>query len=237
MDSRLSGKEQKSKKELKQEKMLLARKDKRNRRMRILFIKVTEQLLKEEGIKNITIRKIANEAGYSSATIYSYFDDLDELILYASMKYRKDYIKSLSREIKSEMTALEQYRKIYQLFNYYTFRNPEIFMNMFFGKHSYRLKDIADTYYDLFPEKSIQFPLVHNLLMFLGGRVYDTDLYLCGRLAKEGYIKQKNVEIIASILVRLHKSYLYDLCVNPQYDLNKYSEEFLKIFDHVIGTG
>ena len=69
----------------------LARKELKRKRIAILFIQCAEQLLREDGINNLSIRKLADTTGYSSATLYSYFEDLDELILYASFKYRREY--------------------------------------------------------------------------------------------------------------------------------------------------
>ena len=121
---------------------LLARKELKRRRIMILFILSAEQLIREDGVRNLTIRKIADATGYSSATLYSYFADLNELILYASVRYRKEYLKQVAQEITPEMTSLEQYRKIYEIFNHYAFREPEIYMNMYFGKHSEKIKEV-----------------------------------------------------------------------------------------------
>ena len=97
----------------------LARKELKRKRIAILFIQCAEQLLREDGINNLSIRKLADTTGYSSATLYSYFEDLDELILYASFKYRREYLKRVAKEISDDMTSLEQYRRIYQIFNEY----------------------------------------------------------------------------------------------------------------------
>ena len=44
----------------------------------------------------MTIRGIATEAGYNSATIYNYFNDLDQLIMFGSLCYLRDYVAAVS---------------------------------------------------------------------------------------------------------------------------------------------
>ena len=80
----------------------------RQKRNMMYFVEATEKILKEEGIPGVTIRRIAAEAGYNSATLYNYFQDLDELILFGSVCFLRDYLLSLARHLEPEMTALER---------------------------------------------------------------------------------------------------------------------------------
>ena len=64
----------------------------KRKRIMIYFIEATEKLLRRDGIENLTIRGIATEAGYNSATIYNYFNDLDQLIMFGSLCYLRDYV-------------------------------------------------------------------------------------------------------------------------------------------------
>ncbi len=61
------------------------RQEKRKRIMSY-FINATIELMEKEGIENLTIRKVAEQAKYNSATLYHYFSNLDELELFASVK-------------------------------------------------------------------------------------------------------------------------------------------------------
>ena len=55
-------------------------KDNSKRENLIQFIKVTQRLLDEDGLKYLSIRKIATASGFHNSTIYFYFQDLDERI-------------------------------------------------------------------------------------------------------------------------------------------------------------
>lgn len=46
------------------------------------FIEATAAIIEEEGYDHITIRKIADKAGYNSATIYNYFSELSHLTFF-----------------------------------------------------------------------------------------------------------------------------------------------------------
>ena len=43
------------------------------RRMMGYFIEAASQIIEEEGMEGVTIRKVADIAGYNSATMYNYF--------------------------------------------------------------------------------------------------------------------------------------------------------------------
>lgn len=48
--------------------------------MRGYFIEATREMLKGEGLKSLNVRAVSERAGYSFATLYNYFKDLNELI-------------------------------------------------------------------------------------------------------------------------------------------------------------
>ena len=72
----------------------------KTRRMLSYFIRSAQDIMEKEGISGITLRKVADGAGYNTATIYHYFDDLDHVILFASLKYLQIYNKELDLQLK-----------------------------------------------------------------------------------------------------------------------------------------
>ena len=51
------------------------------------FINAAQEMIESEGLENISVRKIAQKAGFHNSTIYLYFEDLDQLAMFASLKY------------------------------------------------------------------------------------------------------------------------------------------------------
>lgn len=90
----------------------------RQKRTMIFFIEATKHILQEDGYDHLTIREIAQRAGYNAATLYHYFRDLDELIIYGSVGFLSDYVCLLAGRIKPSMNALQKYQTIYACFNH-----------------------------------------------------------------------------------------------------------------------
>ena len=53
----------------------MEKKEIQEQRMRGYFIQATKEIIKGEGIKSVSVRNIADRAGYSYATLYNYFKD------------------------------------------------------------------------------------------------------------------------------------------------------------------
>ena len=118
----------------------------KRKRIMIYFIEATEKLIRSDGVEGLSIRKIASEAGYNSATLYNYFEDLEHLVLFGSVCYLREYIVLLGKSLKQNMTSVDRYRTIYHCFNRVAFRYPEIFHNMFFGRYSNKLGTVVRVY-------------------------------------------------------------------------------------------
>ena len=134
------------------------------------------------------------------------------------------------------MTALERYRTIYETFNQYSLKRPEIYYNLFFGKHSDRLPAIIKQYYELFPnELEGQHPTVRNMLQ--EGNMYLRDLSIVQDLANEGIISIQNVPMVVNIVPRLQQTYLYEAYLNTgKIDTTELHLKFMETLDYIIKT-
>ena len=61
------------------------------------YIPAAYDILSRDGVPAVTIRRLAEELRCNSANLYRYFDGLDELIIYASLKYLKSYINEVQQ--------------------------------------------------------------------------------------------------------------------------------------------
>jgi DNA-binding transcriptional regulator YbjK len=87
----------------------MKRKEIQMNRMWKYFVDATAQIIEEEGVENVTIRKIADIAGYTNSTIYNYFEELSHLIFFASMRFLNQYIKELSFYMTTGKNSIEKY--------------------------------------------------------------------------------------------------------------------------------
>ncbi len=203
-------------------------------RMRKYFIEAAQKLMEEEEMPSITIKKIAEVAGYNSATIYNYFQNVDELFVYASINFLKPYILELKKRSEKTKNAVELYRLVYEVFNYYTFRRPEIFFNLFYGKYSEQLPEILKIYYTIFPEEMEGIKdTVKGMLS--EGDIYLRDKQITRQIANEGAMTQENTEYLAETIVRNHMAFLYEIIIHKRgKNLEEDAEEFLEFFDRTV---
>ena len=206
----------------------------KKRRVMMYFIEATQELILNEGIENLSIKKIADTAGYNTATIYNYFEDLEELILYSSIDYLKIYLKNLKNEINSNMKAIEMYETIYKVFVHHSFEKPEIFHTLFFGKYSYKLEKIIKKYYEIFPDDITgQTDITKSVLV--EGNIHNRDLPVIKQMIKEGSILEEEAPYIMEAIVRIHQSYLENILQQrEQISLEEHKIKFFKIFDFLL---
>lgn len=191
----------------------LSNKEIKTRRIKKFFIERTVFLIRQDGISNLTIRNIANGTGYNSATIYNYFEDLDHLILYSSLKYLQAYTAELTNIIDDTMDFRTKYVRICTTFNKHTFASPDIFWNMFYGKHSDKLDDVIREYYELYPEELGTHSETVTAMLY-SGNIFKRDRVLINKLAEDGFIPISDIETVLQIVTRLHQSYLYEIYMN-----------------------
>lgn len=175
--------------------------------MLTLFIQTTREIMDEEGEEGVSIRKIASRSGYNSATLYTYFDDVDELLTVASLTYLEDYCRALSVEMKKRTTALDTYLMTWELFGQYAFKYPHIFDRLFFTKHSTPLEKTIARYYEAFPD---QLESIGGAVeqMLRGGTLEIRDLPVLTPVADAGVIHHEDVELISSLAVAYFRKLL-----------------------------
>ena len=208
--------------------------DIKKRRVMMYFIEATQDLILNEGIENLSIKRIADKAGYNTATIYNYFEDLEELILYSSVDYLKIYLKDLRDEISSDMKAIEIYETIYKVFVHHSFEKPEIFHTLFFGKYSYKLEKIIKKYYEIFPDDITgQNDITKSVLV--EGNIHNRDIPVIKQMIKEGSILEEDAPYIMEAIVRIHQSYLENILQQREkISLEEHKIKFFKIFDFLL---
>ena len=207
----------------------------RRKRIMVYFIQATRKLIQSEGVDGLSIRKIANEAGYNSATLYNYFRDLEHLTLFGSVCYLRDYVMTLSSSLTPEMTSLERFRTIYQCFNDIAFRNPDIFHNMFFGRHSEMLGEVLHTYYyELFPEELSG--ISENMRrMMVTGSMHERDWVTMQEMVQDGFVAPDKAELTMDLIIAVHQNFIYEAVIHGDtLDIENHKKKFTQMFDYLL---
>lgn len=193
------------------------------------FIDAAHEIIEKDGIENVTIRKTADLAGYNSATLYNYFENLDHLILFASMKYLKEYVDLLPSYIKDTDNKLNQYFSIWKCFCTCAFKYPKIYSYIFFSGVNNELNNLLEEYYAIFPNELIESSNTDIEKMLLENSIDKRNLYLLEECSTCGLIFNDKIEMINSITILTFQSILTNLINIPNVqNINSLVEDTLE---------
>lgn len=196
------------------------------------FIDAAANILEEEGKDAITIRRVANLAGYNSATLYNYFENLDHLIFYAAMRFIKDYAHSLHSYVKDSYNALEKYLTIWERFCFYSFSKPEIYYSIFFAKLNNSLEDYTQEYYKIFPEDLGSQPKDIST-MLLKHDIYERDLVILKTCVEEGFFKNEDKDEINEMTLLMYQGILLKV-MNKKINREDAIERTMKYINKIV---
>lgn len=200
----------------------------------IRFIEATQELIDTNGLEKVSIRKIADKAGFHNSTIYLYFHDVNQLILLASLKHFAEYSKALSELSTKNLTPSERFIYIWQFFADTVFQKSQIFYNFFFGKHSGDLSVIMKQYYELFPEEKPQYSKEIEE-MYYGKNIHERCLQILTPIvAEENRLTGENLNMVNDITVSYLKSLLEQKCQNPELDSDILKDKLIQSLRFII---
>lgn len=167
------------------------------------FIDAAANIMDDEGIEFVTIRKVSDLAGYNSATLYNYFKSLDELILYASIRHLKEYTLILPKFVETAKDSVDRYLKVWECFCRYSFSSPQVYNNIFFGKHTDSIPKIIEEYYSIFPEELGE-QSEELLSMFLVSDIYKRNLVLLSKVQSDGFVGKEHLDSLNEMSILLY---------------------------------
>ncbi len=179
----------------------------RKKRIMTYFIDAADEIMREEGIKGVTLRKVAKKAGFNSATLYNYFENLDHLIFFAAMRHIKDYAQALPEYLKDANTAIDKFLVIWKCFCDYSFKDPEIYYAIFFANLDKDLEDYVVQYYKLFPEELGNHPKDVST-MLLKHNIYERGMAIVNECVNEGYIREEDAEALNEMATLIYEGIL-----------------------------
>lgn len=211
-------------------------KDEEKRRNAITFVEATQTLIDTEGLEKISIRKIAEKAGFHNSTIYLYFKDANQLILLASLKHFNDYSNRLAEYSAMTASPTEKFFAIWKAFGETVFFKPHIFRNFFFGKYSNNLTPIITQYYQLFPEEKIRYTKEIED-MYYGNDISDRCLQILKPLinVESTRITAENISLVNTIIVACLKQLLDQMCNDPTLNADDMNEQLIRMICYIVG--
>ena len=105
----------------------MERKEIQEKRMKGYFIEAAKEILKGEGLKALSVRNIAEKAGYSFATLYNYFRDQKDLLYLCLLDFQDECREFVKSETASAKNGREKIKKIVSAYVKYFVQYPGIF--------------------------------------------------------------------------------------------------------------
>lgn len=185
-------------------------------RMRRYFIDAAKAILKEEGVKKLSVRKVGERAGYSYATIYNYFKDLNELLSYCLADMLEDAYRMLVEEKEEGLDPRSQLIRYGERYFTYFSENPVLFDLLY-------VEDLG-TVPESVTEKLGELPSVGQLL-----------LATIAECAQAGYILEDEVEVLAELLASsIHGKLLFSLKRRSLEPMDKVLETIRREIGYLI---
>ena len=96
-------------------------------RMKNYFIQATKEILKGEGLRAVSVRNVADKAGYSYATLYNYFKDIKDLIFECVKDFQEEGEEFVTAEVRTSTHGMEKIKSITKAYMKYFIQYPGIF--------------------------------------------------------------------------------------------------------------
>lgn len=172
------------------------RKEIQTARMWSYFLDAASKLIKEKGLHNITIREIADEAGFTSSTVYNYFKDLSHLKFFAVMRFTKSYVQDLPSYMEKGNNTIEKWLYSWECFCRHSFELPEIYDLLYIENLGTNPEKMIQDYYQVYENELIDLSEDMQDILMNHNIAKRSSLYIQAAV-DEGFINQEEVEYIA----------------------------------------
>jgi AcrR family transcriptional regulator len=110
----------------------------KKQRIKTYFVDATKEIIRNEGVEKVSVRRVAETAGYSYATIYNYFTHLDDLLQSVKGIMVFELIDLLQKKTENYPNDVEGLKKMLRTYMEYFYENPNVFRFFFFAYIRYQ---------------------------------------------------------------------------------------------------
>lgn len=199
------------------------------------YIAKANEIIHQEGIGAVTIRRMAREMECSTASLYRYFDSLEELLYYAELGEMNDYIKSLNSAERHWKNVWDIYVGVWYCYSMEAFRKPEAYNLLFFTNNNNKLRVSIREYYKMFPENlHLSNRVFHEMLQtpdFMG-----RDFEMCRKCIRANAIGYDNAVSLNRMVCLLFKGYFKTVCDDgiKEEEINSRVRQFIRDIEKLV---
>lgn len=147
------------------------RKERERDEMRSLILNAADEVIAEEGIDSLSVRKIAARIEYSPSIIYHYFKDKDDIVDHLMGRVYQKIVRALSLAQTSEGSPEQRLKEMSRNYIELALKMPDEYMNIMLNP-SPRILEYTSV---LFKEASLKRPAVGMLCRCLKEIYKDSD--------------------------------------------------------------
>jgi AcrR family transcriptional regulator len=138
-------------------------------RMKGYFIQATKDILKGEGLKGVSVRNVAQQAGYSYSTIYNYFKDVNDLVFVCISDFQQECASFVDDQAQSSAPGVDRLKKLVIGYVNYFVEYPGLFELFYLAKvgdfgHKEATINVINSSLDVICEKEWNYCIAHNML-------------------------------------------------------------------------
>ena len=209
-----------------------------NIRRKHKFIKVTSEILQEEGREGVNIRRVASEAGCTSAVLYKHFDNLEHLIMLASIQFLEPYMRIMNEmSADTSLDPIQLNLKLWRSFLHEAFSKKEYYEQMFVSSERFKLKSCVEEYYKIFSEEVDNIdPISAHILT--SNSVQERELIRLDTAAEQGLVTEENARVLSYLVEAVFAGRLtqYDGTVPPDDAAEECYELILSLYRKYVNT-
>lgn len=195
----------------------------------------TFEILQNNGIESVKIRRVATEAGCTSTVIYKHFKDLDHLITFASIRLLEDYIRDFRQVMNEPASILDRNIWLWERFSSYAFRNIPLFELLFWGRYRDKVGDMFFEYQQMFLDEMPDFDALSASVLF-NGSLQDREYIMLRRAAAAGCIPPELAADLSELIACLFHGVLmeYRDSYKQPGQAQKGADQFMRLYTGVM---
>jgi len=107
------------------------------------FIDAAKKIIQDENVESVSARKIAKISGYSYATLYNYYKDIDTLLTYVAVDFLEESYEYMIDGLEDVNDMVDRIIHSSKKYFTYMFKHPSIFKVVFINNFGQELEDIS----------------------------------------------------------------------------------------------
>ena len=203
-------------------------------RTRRYFVDAAKEIIEEDSLSGVTIRSVAERAGYNSATLYNYFENMDQLLAFTCIDLITVWLVDVYRIKIGEGDSVDKYIMGWKIFCDYSFQDPTGYSYIYSSLNSNEVIKYFKEYFEIFPD-SKQGMSDDFIDLYTQNTLAEQEKQVIKPCIEEGYFSQEDAESIYTLALILYNGLLKLV----EQDKNKtsyatYTKMFMKYFAEFI---